>query len=250
MRTARAAAGTADDRRVGQGMTRTARRRRMRRVRRKIGGAALPYLGPPFLRLLSSSWKVERLGVEHFERALRAPGRMATMWHGRMLLPLPLHEGKDTRVLVSPSRDGELMNVLLPRFGYGTIRGSSDKSPARAIREMLDGLLAGGWIVITPDGPRGPRHSVNPGAAWMARETGFPIMPCGAVCDRAWRADSWDRFTIPKFGARVAMVYAEPIFVEPDADDEAIREATEEMGRRMIEAEERGFAHLGVERDW
>ena len=84
----------------------------------------------------------------------------------------------------------------------------------------------------------------------MARETGYPILPCGCVTDRAWHLDSWDHFTIPKWSARVAVVYAEPLYVEAEAGDDVIERATEEMKRRMLAAEEQGFRHLGVAPDW
>ena len=222
----------------------------MRIVRRKIGAAILPIVAPTVLRLLSSSWKVERIGAENYDAAMKEPGRLASLWHGRMLVPLRAHQNLGMNVLVSPSDDGSLITMMLGRFGYGTVRGSSNKNPARAIREMLGRLQEGGTIVITPDGPRGPRHSVNPGPAWMARATGFPLLPCGFVCDRAWHLKSWDHFTIPKWGARVALVYGEPIRVDEGASDEELRAATEEMRTRMLAAEEEGFRRLGVERDW
>lgn len=222
----------------------------MRKLRRRFGALLMPFVAPTVLRALARSWKVEQLDVEHHDEVVQCHGGLATLWHGRMLLALPAHRNKGYKVLVSPSDDGSLASTLLTRFGYGTIRGSSNKNPARAIREMLDELNAGGMIVITPDGPRGPRHSVNPGPAWMSRETGYPVLPCGMVCDRAWHMKSWDRFTIPKWGARIALVFGEPVRVAPDSGDEAIAEATEEIRRRMVDAEDRGLAHLGVERDW
>ncbi len=231
-------------------MSRADRRRRMRIVRRKIGAAVLPVLAPGVIRLLSRTWKVEELGVENRDEAMTCTGRMAALWHGRMLVALPAHRDQGYKVLVSPSDDGSLITTMLDHFGYGTIRGSSNKNPARAIREMLGDLEQGGTIVITPDGPRGPRHAVNPGPAWMARATGFPILPVGCVCDRAWYSKSWDHFTIPKFGARLALVYGDPIYVDADASDEDVRGATQEMRTRMLAAEERGFRHLGTEPDW
>ena len=231
-------------------MSRADRRRRMRIVRRKLGGAVLPLVAPRTLALLSRSWKVECLGSENFERAMGEPGMLSVLWHGRMLIPLVVHRDQGHSVLVSPSDDGSLISALLDRFGYSTIRGSSNKNPARAIREMLISLQQGGRIVITPDGPRGPRHGVNPGTAWMARETGFPILPLGCVSDRAWRLKSWDRFIIPKFGARVAVVYGEPLYVPKDANEADLDAATQEMRARMIGAEESGFAHLGQDPDW
>jgi lysophospholipid acyltransferase (LPLAT)-like uncharacterized protein len=222
----------------------------MRHARRRIGSALIPILGPPLLRLLSRTWKLTEIDHEHYEEVQRQPGYLATMWHGRMLVPLPAYRDQTLRVLVSPSDDGSLAALLLRRFGYEVIRGSTNESPLRALRQMLRALKEGGSIVITPDGPRGPRHSMNAGPAWISRATGFPVIPVGCVCDRAWRMNSWDRFTIPKPGAHITLVFAPPIYVDRQADDAEVDRVTEEIQAQIIAAETRGFEHLGCERDW
>ena len=60
-------------------------------------------------------------------------------------------------------------------------------------------------MVITPDGPIGPRHSINAGIAWLARETGLPILTAAVTCDRAWRLRNWDRHLIPKPRAKLVL---------------------------------------------
>ena len=65
---------------------------------------------------------------------------------------------------------------------------------------------------------------MNPGPAWMSKATGYPILPIGCACDSAWTLDSWDRFTIPKRGARIVLVYGEPFFVPRHATDEELQE--------------------------
>ncbi len=233
--------------------TKRVRKRRGRlwkRTRRGIGNALLPIFAPTLLSRLSASWRLEEIGAEHWDEGMRRPGRLVTLWHGRMLVPIPRHRDSGHKVLVSPSDDGSIACRMLGYFGYKTIRGSSSKRPAKALREMLNELQKGGTIGITPDGPRGPRHTVNPGAAWMARATGYPILTVGCATDSAWHLNSWDEFTIPKPRARVVLVYGKPIYVESDAPDSAIAEATEEMGQRLLEAERVGFAHLGLEPDW
>lgn len=227
-----------------------ARRRRLRIVRRKIGRVLLPAFAPPAMKALARTWKIRKAGEENLRMAMEARGRIGALWHGRMLLAMPEHANQGHRVLVSPSDDGSLITALLERFGYGTVRGSSNKNPARALREILGLLESGGTIVITPDGPRGPRHKVNPGPAWIARATGFPIVPCGFACDRAWYLRSWDRFTIPKVGAQVVVVYGDLLHVPSSASDEDLQTTTEEMGRRMMHAEEKGFELLGSHPDW
>ena len=233
-----------------RGARRKRRRSRIRHARRKLGALTLPVLAPGTLGFLAKTWKLEELHRDRFETGFDYPGRLITLWHGRMLVGMPRHRGVGYRVLVSPSDDGSLVVPLLERFGYSVIRGSSNKRPERALREMLRSLKQGGTIVVTPDGPRGPRHHVNPGPAWMARATGFPILTVGSACDRAWRLKSWDRFTIPKPRARIVLAYGEPLFVDRQADETALQEASEEMQRRLMAAESEAFGHLGVEQDW
>ncbi len=225
-------------------------RRRYRIARRSLGAAVLPIVAPSVLRALARTWSVRLEGEGHYEDAFRHPGRLLSLWHGRMLVSLPHHRDRGMCVLVSPSDDGSLILPLLARFGQRVIRGSSNKESARALRAMLRELEAGGTVVVTPDGPRGPRHSMNLGLAWLAKVTGFPVLPCGFVCDRAWHLKSWDRFTIPRPRARLALVYGEPLLVERDADDAALARATDEIRARMLAAERRGFELLETEPDW
>ena len=225
-------------------------RRRYRIARRNLGSAILPFVAPSALAALARTWSVQVEGEGHYEEAFRHPGRLFSLWHGRMLVPLPHHRDRNMCVLVSPSDDGSLILPLLARFGQRVIRGSSNQESARALRHMLRELKTGGTVVVTPDGPRGPRHSMNPGLAWLAKVTGFPVLPCGFVCDRAWRLKSWDRFTIPRPRARVALVYGEPLLVERHADEARLASATEEIRARMLAAEERGFELLETEPDW
>lgn len=226
-------------------------RKRFRIVRRNAAKAVLRWIGPGVLRLLSRTWKVEVHGEEHVAAAgAEGRGHFMSLWHGRMLVALPHHADRDYQVLVSPSDDGDISEHLLERFGYHVIRGSSSRTGARALREMLVCLRRGDVLVITPDGPRGPRHSMNLGLAWMSRATGHAVVPCGFVCEPAWRARSWDRFTLPRPRARVALVYEEPVRVSRDGGDEELARATALVRERMLRAEKRGFERLGVEADW
>ncbi len=222
----------------------------LRRSRRKFGSWLMPQVAPFVMRRLSRSWRTELVGEEHYLATREYPGCLLTIWHGRMVLGLAHHADRDFTVLVSPSKDGDLMDTLLPRFGYGVIRGSSSRTGARALREMLRSLRVGGTVVVTPDGPRGPRHSGSAGVVWLARATGYPVLPMGMVADRAWRMKSWDAFTLPKWRARVALVYGRPIFVARDADEATLKAAAEDMRLSMLEAEARGFEQLGVTPDW
>lgn len=226
-------------------------RRRYKQARRELGMLALKTFAPSLLRMLARSWRVEIQGEEHRHAIAHQAGYIVWMWHGRMLIGLSLFSDRGgVRVLVSPSRDGDLAQELLLASGFKTLRGSSSRGGANAVREMLGHLEQGEGLVITPDGPRGPRHSTKPGLAWMARTSGFPILPLGMVADRAWHAASWDRFTIPKPRARVVARFGPALAVPPDASDEQLALLTSELRRTTIELEREAFAHLGVAVDW
>jgi lysophospholipid acyltransferase (LPLAT)-like uncharacterized protein len=230
---------------------RSAGAKRWRHLRRSIGLRLVGWLGPFTLRRLRASWKTERLEPQHWDAVgAGRQGVLLALWHGRMVCGMADHSQREFTVLVSQSRDGDISEKLLKRFGYRVIRGSSSRGGASAARAMLDALQQGAVLAITPDGPRGPRHAMNPGLAWMARETGFPVLPMGFACDEAWRMNSWDGFTIPKYGARVVLSYGEPVRVAKEAGEAELERATAQIRERLIAAERRGFAQLGKEPDW
>jgi lysophospholipid acyltransferase (LPLAT)-like uncharacterized protein len=228
-------------------------RRRFRRARRRVGGVVLGAIGPAVIGGLARSWRTDVHGREHLQSLGEGKGCMIAIWHGRMLLGMEQYGGKQWNVLVSKSDDGSLIMRLLAHFGYRVIRGSkgaSQKGGARALREMLAVLEAGEYIVVTPDGPRGPRHEMSPGLAWMARATGFPVVPLGLAVDRAWRLSSWDRFTIPKPRARVVLEFEAPVHVSREGGRAELDAATHTIKERILAAERRAFERLGQEPDW
>jgi hypothetical protein len=84
----------------------------------------------------------------------------------------------------------------------------------KALRELV-GLARQGWSpALTPDGPRGPRYSVQPGFVLVARRCGLPVYPVGVAAEPAWEANSWDGTVVPYPGARVVIHVGEPL--EPD----------------------------------
>lgn len=223
---------------------------RWRRLRRAVGGWLLATLAPWLVRLLALTWRVERSGAGQSLQHGGSPWLVA-MWHGRMLALMPLrhHRGRSIGVLVSPSDDGALAAVLLRHFRYRVVRGSLSRGGSAALRSMQDLLAHGGQLVITPDGPRGPRHTMNVGLAWLSRATGAPIVPVACAVDRAWRLRSWDRFVVPKPFARLRVHYGEPVQVPADADDGALEGVAAELRRRLLAAERDAFVQLGVRDD-
>lgn len=224
---------------------------RWRRWRRALGKALLARLAPWLLRALAATWRVTFVPGPGLDLQRSGAPWVVALWHGRMLAAMPLrgHRGRGITVLVSPSDDGGLADLALRRFDYRVLRGSAHRGGARALRAMDQALADGAQLVLTPDGPRGPRHAMNTGVAWLARARGAPILPVGIAVDRAWRLRSWDRFVIPKPFARLVVVYGEPTPVADDADDAAMEALGGRVRAAMLAAERAAFARLGVADD-
>ncbi len=102
-------------------------------------------------------------------------------------------------------------------------------------------MAAGRPAGFTVDGPRGPARVSQPGAVWLAKATGNPVVPFHCEASRSWTLKSWDRTQIPKPFATVAIVVGAPIHVAPDADDEAIEAARATLDQRLLGAEQRAL---------
>lgn len=135
-------------------------------------------------------------------------------WHNRVFAaPLVYKRFLRSRrggVLTSPSGDGEIIAQVMRRFGVGSVRGSSNKRPVAALRELVDWLKQGQDIVITPDGPRGPVHCLQPGVVKLAQLSGVPVLPIRLSYSRALTLKTWDRFQIPLPFSRVDVTF-EPL---------------------------------------
>ena len=162
-----------------------------------------------------------------------------SLWHETILMSVWHHRDQGVSVMISASRDGELISRVAKFFGYIPIRGSSSRGGKEAAQEMVEALRSGNRCAITPDGPRGPRRELKPGVVNLARLTGRAVVPFAFAAEHCWRLKSWDRFIIPKPFSRAIFVYGEPIRVSPDGDEgENLRAVQAEMDRVTAKAEE------------
>ncbi|HET9869160.1 MAG TPA: lysophospholipid acyltransferase family protein, partial [bacterium] len=134
-----------------------------------------------------------------------------SLWHETILMSVWYHRRRDVHVMISASRDGELISTVARAFGYVPVRGSSSRGGPEAAAELVEYLKAGKRSAITPDGPRGPRRRLKPGVAKIAALSGRPVVPFAFEAEKCWRLKSWDRFIIPKPFSRAVFVYGEPL---------------------------------------
>lgn len=176
--------------------------------------------------------------LEQIERNEKIP--VLTFWHDRMFLGTYYFRRRGIVVMSSQSFDSEYTARVIQRFGYGAVRGSSTRGGIRAltrmIRLMKDGLPMG----FTLDGPKGPPHVAKSGAILLAKKTGNPILPFVVEARKFWRLKSWDRLQIPRPFTSARVIYAEPVYVAPDADNEEVECKRIELQTKLDEAVESG----------
>lgn len=173
--------------------------------------------------LLDALMATVRFTVEHEDRHRRFVRRgepvIFALWHGRLLPLTYYHRGRGITAIISQSEDGEYIARVVEGWGYHTVRGSTSRGGSGGLRGLVKAARAGHSLAITPDGPRGPRQTLQPGVITLAQLSGLPILPLAGGCDRAWWPGGWDRFCVPKPFARVRVRYGEPRYVARDASE-------------------------------
>jgi len=146
-----------------------------------------------------------------------------SFWHDQLLLMIKGYRGKGAKVLISASKDGELIARTMGCFGVGAVRGSSTRGGRAAFRELVELGKEPVDLVFTPDGPKGPRHEVKDGVVQLARLTGRPVVPMAFVCSHGHRFGSWDRFLLPYPWGKAVYRFGAPLFFEQGESVEAFR---------------------------
>jgi hypothetical protein len=207
---------------------------------KRVQIAAIAGLGYPLINALGQTlrWRVE--GLHHLD-AILASGRQPVMafWHGRILPATFYFRRRGIVVITSENFDGEWIARIIERFGYGTARGSTTRGGKRAMLQLVRDMEAGRPAGFTVDGPRGPAGVVQPGAVWLAKTTGNPLLPFHLEASSCWRVRSWDRTQIPKPFSTVSLVVGEPLEVAKDASDEQLEAARVELEQRLQRLEPR-----------
>lgn len=141
------------------------------------------------------------------------------VWHDQLLIPIFGGKHRHTAALVSQNRDGSFVDAVLRSAGILAIRGSSSRGGAQALRRLIE-EAEGKHIVITPDGPRGPRREMSAGIVFLASQSGRAIVPTAFTCNRGWRfGTGWTDLLVPKPFSKVHLLTGEPIHIPPDLAD-------------------------------
>jgi lysophospholipid acyltransferase (LPLAT)-like uncharacterized protein len=164
-----------------------------------------------------------------------------SIWHDSAVLAAFGGHHTRTVALTSRHRDGTFVEAVVGSVGVGAVRGSSGRSGTAAARQLLN-VAKTHDIVITPDGPRGPRRTMSKGIVYLASKTGNGVVPTAFACANAWEIQgSWTTQSIPKPFSRVVFLAGAPIFVPSELNSEQV-----ESFRLQVEA---AMAELQIQAD-
>jgi lysophospholipid acyltransferase (LPLAT)-like uncharacterized protein len=168
------------------------------RMMRSLLARVVGRLGPAAVRFWFSTIRLRWYGGEFLHPDPRTRrNAIGVFWHQRLLCFGYSHGQFGPRILISTSRDGDLIARVAAGLGCVPIRGSSRRGRVGAMRGLLAAAKSGHDIAITPDGPLGPLHVFQPGAVYLASQTGLAVVPLSVSYGRCWRFRSWDRFIVP-----------------------------------------------------
>lgn len=204
-----------------------------------VGQLRIPVLGwgcDTGMTLLQISWKM----TDEFEPRAKQLIDSKTpviyaIYHGRMAGLLHLPGRERTSILISNSRDGEMVARAMLSQGFLVSRGSPTHGALQAAKSMLKLLSTGKNVVVTVDGPRGPAMEMKPAVIRLAQKSGCPIIPVLMDAKHVKIMGSWDHFMFPHFFTHMRCFYGEPMTVPRSSSDEAIEQYRVELDLRMQE---------------
>jgi lysophospholipid acyltransferase (LPLAT)-like uncharacterized protein len=155
-----------------------AQARMKNRLERWAKFSVLPPIGAALVWAIAATIRPETSGHEEVDTLYRSGANIIlAFWHSQQLMIPAGYRGTGAHVLISQHGDGEIIARIIARFGHQAVRGSSSRGGAGALRTLIKLGRAGQDLVVTPDGPKGPRQVAKLGVVQLAKATGLPIIP-------------------------------------------------------------------------
>ena len=190
----------------------------------------LPYLAYFVIKFIYFTNKK----VFHHPKLVDGEAYIFVAWHGDLVCqPMNYFKNRPNgtiKTLISQSKDGEIISRIYSLFGGGSIRGSSSKGATKALISTIREIKSGVDIAITPDGPRGPMHTVADGVIAIAKKSGARIVGLNSKPKSYWQFNSWDKFFLPKPFGRIDFFMSEPF----DVSDLEFEEARNFIKNKMM----------------
>ena len=195
----------------------------------------IPYGGLFLVKALSATYRIKIYNPENEQDILDRHGSLVyASWHQRFFPGITFFSSrKPIAIMISQSRDGEMIARVVDVLGWHPVRGSSTRGGVAALRELKALAVNGYRIGHIVDGPKGPFGNIKPGLLKIAQAAGKPVVPTITSAQRKWIFNSWDRFMIPKPFSRVIIRFGDPIDVPADLAGEAFEDKRRDIEHTM-----------------
>lgn len=187
----------------------------------------MEYLFRTILSLLAKTWRFQVKGN------LPKNNAIVGFWHGFMLPGWYILKHLDVVGVVSQSKDGQILSNLLEKWDYKLIRGSSSKGGKEVLNEIYS--LNDEIVVMTPDGPRGPRFELKPGLVVSAKKTQKDLYFL-KINIKSYKEfpRAWDKFKLPLPFSKIEIDVIGPIKIQAELSREEIDEKIKELNEVFI----------------
>ena len=191
-----------------------------KKLSRSIAQVILPPLGYLLMRFY---WYTSKKNF-HVTGEITQDQSIVVCWHGELLMSPQayryFHKKQLASGIISRHFDGEMIARILMYFSIVPLRGSSSRGAKQVLLEAFRALKKGDDLLVTPDGPRGPRHTISDGAIALAHKAKAPVLTVNYIPSSYWQLGSWDKFVIPKPFSSIDF-YLENVSLEGMELDEA-----------------------------
>lgn len=208
----------------------------------------LAYLIYIVARLLTATLRVRYIGEKNTVDAaqISPSGRyIYALWHQNLLMALSSHSHETCAMIVSSSKDGEIVATACQNYGHLPVRGSSHRGAIKSLLSMIEVLKQGKHNgAITIDGPKGPLYEAKRGIIDIAKKSGATIVPLSPYPEKYWEFKSWDKFRLPKPFSRVIVHYSKPIEIQSDLPLDQYDQACQQIKESLFAGEQQAKKEL------
>jgi len=201
---------------------------------RKAGEIVIPPLAYLLMRMI---WFTTRKKF-HFITEIGQEQHVCVCWHGELFMSpqayRDIHKKHPASAIISSHSDGSLIAGTLSLLKIRPLRGSTRKGAKQVLLQAFKSIKNGEEVLITPDGPKGPRHSMSDGAIGLALKSKLPIFVMNFKAKHFWQINSWDKFVIPKPFTQVDF-YIQSVSLKEMEIEEARQHLLEKMLKYTIE---------------
>lgn len=199
-----------------------------------------PFASRMLYRLVRAYYGTLRINVENEEpwmSYLQGGGKVLfCVWHQQLFAAVKqcMKYGRfKPSVMISKSRDGELIAGFMESIGWVAARGSSSRGGGKALKEMIERLSDTGFAGHILDGPRGPIGQVKVGVIHLASAADAVLVPLRITVDKAWYLKSWDRFMLPKPFSRITLRFCDMIKYDGTEDPDEMERQRQDLENIM-----------------